>query len=83
MTRKEDRLLKTKEVLETSGISRQVLYRYLQMGLLEPAATTDTGRNRFSSSIFRQIELIQSLNRSGYTLRDIRDIFAKRLRKMK
>ena len=75
-------LLKTGEVLERAGISRQVLYRYMQLGLIEPAETTDTGRNRFHPSVFRQIELIQQLN-ARYTLRDIREIFSERLRKLR
>ena len=72
-------LLKTGEVLERAGISRQVLYRYMQLELIQPAETTKTGRNRFRPSVFKQIELIQSLNQR-YTLRDIREIFSDRLR---
>lgn len=75
-------LLKTGEVLDRAQISRQVLYRYMQLELILPAETTDTGRNLFRESIFRQIQLIQQLNQSGYTLRDIREIFSDRLRKM-
>lgn len=75
-------LLKTGEVLERSEISRQVLYRYMQLELVTAAETTDTGRNLFRESVFRQIQLIQQLNQSGYTLRDIREIFSERLKKM-
>ncbi|MCI0652545.1 MAG: MerR family transcriptional regulator [Planctomycetes bacterium] len=81
MTRK-DALLRTGELLKRAGISRQVLYRYLQLELVTPAKTTATGRHLFSESACKQIMLIQSLNDSGYTLRDIREIFSERLRKL-
>lgn len=81
MAAKQEALYKTGEVLERAGISRQMLYRYMQMDLLLPAETTDTGRNLFSGAVFKQIEMIQQLN-ERYTLRDIREIFAHRIRKL-
>lgn len=76
-TSSKEVLLKTGEVLSESGISRQMLYRYMQMDLILPAETTPTGRNLFSESVFKQIKLIQSLN-ERYTLQHIREIFARR-----
>ncbi|MFN0057487.1 MAG: MerR family transcriptional regulator [Planctomycetota bacterium] len=73
-------LLRTAEVLERAKISRQVLYRYLQLTLIEPARVTETGRNFFDPSVLKKIQMIQKLNGSGYTLRDIREIFAARFR---
>ncbi len=75
--------LKTGEVLKKAEISRQVLYRYIQMELVTPAKTTDTGRHLFTAGVFKQIRLIRNLNQSGYTLRDIREIFSARLKKLK
>ena len=76
------KLYRTGEVLKQSGISRQMLYRYMQLDLIFAAETTETGRNLFAASVFRQIPLVQRLNQSGYTLRDIREIFSDRLRGM-
>ena len=76
----EESLLKTGEVLKGAGVSRQVLYRYMQMELIEPAQVTDTGRHFFRESVYKQIKRIQQLNESGYTLRDIREIFGARIR---
>ena len=70
-------------MLDRAAISRQVLYRYIQMELVTPAETTDTGRHLFSESVFKQIALIQKLNSTGYTLRDIREIFSERLKRLK
>ena len=36
-------LLRTAEVLERTGITHQVLYRYMTLGLIDAAKTTETG----------------------------------------
>ena len=77
-----EKLYKTGEVLSESGISRQMLYRYMQMDLVIPAHTTETGRNLFSDSVFKQIKLIQQLN-ERYPLQHIREIFARRFSEKK
>ena len=105
-------LLKTKDILEATGITHQILYRYVTMGLIEElevrqvkskktgqgksavGATASgartsraraSGQRRFPAETIAVIKLIQSLNQSGYTLRDIKDIFFKegRLRQMR
>ena len=70
-------LFKTGEVLKRSGVSREVFYRYLTMGLVKPAKTSAGGHNLFAETVFKHIELIQHLNATGYTLRDIKDTYFK------
>jgi len=70
-----EKLYKTGEVVRRAEISREVFYRYLTMGLLRPARLTPGGHNLFGESVFRHIELIQRLNNSGFTLRDIKDTY--------
>lgn len=72
------KLYRTEEVLRAAGISRQVLYRYITLGFITPAEVTETGRRLFDESVFRRLELIRELNRSGYTLREIRETFFRR-----
>ena len=72
------KLYRTEEVLRATGISRQVLYRYITLGFITPAEVTETGRRLFDESVFRRLELIRELNRSGYTLREIRETFFRR-----
>jgi len=72
------KLYRTEEVLRATGLSRQVLYRYITLGLIIPAEVTETGRRLFGENVFSRLELIQALNRSGYTLRDIRETFFRR-----
>ena len=60
---------------EKAGISRQSLQYYLMVGLLEPTSTTDTGRRLFDDKAIERIRLIKRLNKSGYPLRAIRELF--------
>jgi hypothetical protein len=73
----ERKLYKTGDVLKRTGITRQMLYTYTTMGLIEEAKKTPTGQKLFDESIFRHLKLIHDLHESGYTLRDIKDIFFK------
>ena len=70
-------LIKTGEFLRRAGISRQTLYTYLTMGLIEEANRTETGRHLFDERALRRVEIIQRLNSSGYPLREIKDIYFK------
>lgn len=74
--------LKTGEVLEAVGITHQVLYRYVTMGLVEEPVELADGRRVFSSRTIAAIRLIQRLNHTGYTLREIKETYfrPKRLR---
>ena len=72
-----EKTFKTGEVLKRSGISREVFYRYLNIGLVKEAGRTPGGHNLFDESVFERLKLIQQLNKNGYPLRDIREIFFK------
>jgi DNA-binding transcriptional MerR regulator len=71
----DDQLLSTRQVLRETGLTRQQLYSYINAGLVTPAGRTATGRWRFAPSARARLEIIRSLNRSGYALRDIRETF--------
>jgi len=74
--RKVDRkLLRTSELLRATGISRQVLYRYLTLGLIPEAGTGPSGQRLFHPRAVRLINIIREMNESGYSLRDLRDTF--------
>ena len=79
------RPLKTKDLLAATGITHQILYRYMTLGLIREAKVTSTGQRFFSPKTVAAIRLIQRLNTTGYTLRDIKDIFfkEKRLRQLR
>ena len=58
-----------------AGVSRQSLQYYLMVGLLEPTEITPTGRRLFDEKCIERIKLIKKLNKSGYPLRAIRELF--------
>lgn len=70
-------LLRPGEVREQTGISHQVLYRYVTLGLVEPAGTTASGQRLYHPSVVPLIRAIQLLTKSGYSLRSLKEIFFK------
>jgi hypothetical protein len=68
-------LLTTGEVMERSGLSRQVLYQYTAMGLIREAHTTPAGYRLYPESALRHLEIVKELKETGYTLRDIKELF--------
>lgn len=60
-----------------AGISRQSLQYYLMVGLLEPTEIKQTGRRLFDEKCIERIKLIKRLNKSGYPLRAIRELFVE------
>ncbi|MBI4583036.1 MAG: MerR family transcriptional regulator [Planctomycetes bacterium] len=76
----KNRFLKTKEVLQGTGITHQILYRYTTMGLVREIKIRESGHRLYPPQTIAVIKLIQRLNQSGYTLRDIKDIFFKEAR---
>ena len=70
-------LLRTSDVLEQTGITHQILYRYVTMGLIEPAVTTETGVRLFRPEAVSLIRLILSFNQTGYSLQHLKETFFK------
>jgi len=69
------KLMSIGETAKKAGISRQSLQYYLMVGLLEPTETTETQRRLFDDESVERIKLIKKLNKSGYPLRAIRELF--------
>ena len=70
-----DELISIGEAAKKAGVSRQSLQYYLMVGLLEPTQVTEKGRRLFSGKAIERIKLIKRLNKSGYPLRAIRELF--------
>jgi DNA-binding transcriptional MerR regulator len=58
-----------------AGVSRQSLQYYLMIGLIKPTEVTATNRRMFDNKAIERIKLIKKLNKSGYPLRAIRELF--------
>jgi len=72
---KKSKLMPIGAAAKKAGISRQSLQYYLMIGLLEPTEVTQSGRRVFDEKDIERIKVIKKLNDSGYTLRDIRELF--------
>lgn len=73
-------VLATGEVMARTGLSRQVLYQYTAMGLIKDAGTTPAGSRLYPEEVLRHLHLIKELKETGYTLKEIKEIFGARLR---
>ena len=71
------RLLRTADVLRRAGITHQILYRYVTLGLIEPARQSESGQRWFRSEVVELIEVIKSLNQTGYSLRDLKETYVR------
>lgn len=71
----KEKLMSIGAAAKKAGVSRQTLQYYLMVGLLEPSEITPTARRLFDQKSIERIRLIKKLNDSGYSLRDIREIF--------
>jgi DNA-binding transcriptional MerR regulator len=63
------------EAAKMAGISRQSVQYYIMMGLLKPTEITPTGRRMFDNKAIERIRLVKELNKTGYPLRAIRELF--------
>ena len=59
------------------GLTNQMLHLYCNMGLLKEVKKTGAGYRMFDESAVRRIQLIRTLNRRGYSLREIRQTFKR------
>ncbi len=80
-TAQKSTLVRIGAAAKKAAISRQALQYYVMLGLVKPAAKSPAGQRLFDKEAINRIKLIRKLNRSGYTLRDIREIFLARARK--
>ncbi|MCP4379289.1 MAG: MerR family transcriptional regulator [bacterium] len=60
-------------------MSKHTIEYYLMLGLIEPRRIKGRSGRFFDEELIKRIRLIRELNKSGYTLRDIRETYlAKR-----
>jgi DNA-binding transcriptional MerR regulator len=71
----KDNLMPIGTTAKAAGISTQSLQYYIMVGLITPAAISKTNRRLFNEKTIERIKLIRQLNDSGYSLRDIRELF--------
>ena len=63
------------EAARLSGVTVQQLSYYLMLGVVRPADVSEGKQRLFDHAAIRRIKLIALLNKSGYPLSEIREIF--------
>jgi DNA-binding transcriptional MerR regulator len=66
------KLYRSGEITHFTGVSRQTLHIYNQIGLIREIKTTGSGQKLYDESIFRVLETIKKLQREKLTLLQIK-----------
>jgi len=69
--------MRISQAARAAGVSTQTVEYYIMLGLISPITQADRPGRYFDAALVRRIRLIRELNRSGYTLRAIREIYLK------
>ena len=68
-------LMRITEAAKAAEVSNQTVEYYIMLGLLTPLRRPGRRGRFFDRALVKRIRLIRRLNKSGYTLRDIRDVY--------
>lgn len=71
----KNKLMSIGKTAKLAGISTQSLQYYIMVGLVKPTVVSHTNRRLFDTTSVDRIKLINKLNKSGYPLRAIRELF--------
>jgi len=74
----EPPLLKPRDLLERTGISRQLLQSLITMRLIEPAEVTETGRYLYDDQTVTSVKAYLRWRELGYSRAEIRRMFQHR-----
>jgi DNA-binding transcriptional MerR regulator len=70
--------MRISQAAQLADVSPQVIEYYIMIGLLRPVRHRGRRARFFDNELIKRIRLIRRLNRSGYTLREIREIYFNR-----
>jgi len=73
----DDKLISIGKAAKLAGVSTQSLQYYIMVGLITPTVVSKTNRRLFDEKTVERIKLVKDLNKSGYPLRAIRELFIK------
>ena len=68
-----EKLFRIGEVMEFSGLTRQTVHNYTQMGLITEQSRTKAGHRLYPESVFDRIQRINMLKRHR-TLREVKEM---------
>ena len=68
-------LVRISAAAKAADVSKQTIEYYVMLGLVEPLRMEGRYGRFFDDELIKRIRLIRELNKSGYTLRDIRETY--------
>ena len=71
-------LLRLSNAAKAAGVTPAQLQYYLMVGVARPTKISPGNQRLFDRRAVQRIAMIQLLNESGYSLRDIREIFLQK-----
>jgi DNA-binding transcriptional MerR regulator len=74
--RKPNKLYKIGELIEFTGLSRQVIHNYTMLGLISESARTRSGHRLYGEDVFERLRRIQELKKSN-TLLEVRRLLGE------
>jgi len=74
------KLYRVSEILSHTGISRQTLHNYTQMGLITEEERTPAGHRLYAQSVFARLVRIEKLKKHK-TLKEVRELLEDEARK--
>ncbi|MFA6185821.1 MAG: MerR family transcriptional regulator [Phycisphaerae bacterium] len=75
MMKTKSKLMSIGAAAKEAGVSTQSLAYYIMVGLVKPTVVSDTNRRLFDGKAVDRIKLVKKVNKSGYPLRAIRELF--------
>lgn len=74
--KKPTKLYKIGELIEFTGLSRQVIHNYTMLGLISESARTRSGHRLYGEDVFERLRRIQELKKT-HTLMEVRKLLGE------
>jgi len=71
-------LMRISQAAKAAGVSKQTVEYYMLLGLVRPIRRAGRRGRFFDAALVKRVRLVHQLNRSGYTLRFIRETYLRR-----
>ena len=78
VVRKPKKLWKVGELIRHTGLTRQTIHNWCQLGLICESVQTESGHRLYDATVFARLERIQRLRRKGKGLQEIAKLLDRR-----
>lgn len=71
----QPKLMRLSQAASQAGVGTQTLEYYIMLGLVRPIRRNGSRSRQFDEALVARIRLINRMNKSGYTLAAIREVY--------